>query len=107
GTAALLWVATHRHTDGMARERAEALAEVATPDEIGRVVALLMPGEVGDLKAPGTGDGEGMPYTRLRAVLCKHYGWTHADVDDMDFENIRAAWNGMAEDDGGSVGASA
>src|SRR6185437_7590468 len=62
GTAALLWVATHRHTDGMARERAEALAEVATPEEIGRVVALLMPGELGDLKAPGTGDDEGMPY---------------------------------------------
>jgi hypothetical protein len=103
GKATLVYVACRGHNRRMTRERAAELADGATPEEMGRLIALMMPGELGDLRAPDAPDDQGLPYTEVRAKLCKDYpGWTYATVDAMTFDQIRDAWHeGKARGSGG------
>jgi hypothetical protein len=43
-------------------------------------------------KRPAGDDaGPDLSYEEIRATLCKFYGWTFADVDNLSFEQIDSA----------------
>ncbi len=102
GRATLIWVATHKHTEHMTRKRADDLAVSATIEEIGNLLSMLMPGEIGDYRTPDA-DGDGVPYAEVRHMMISDFKWTLDQVDDLTFEAIRLIATEGKSDKGVSI----
>jgi hypothetical protein len=99
GRARLLWAAARGDDPALTLAACRAAAGAMTAGEWDDLQAAAAPRELGDVIDPDP-PGPAVPYTEIRALLCANYGWRHADVDALSFDQIRMAWTAGKPDRG-------